>query len=326
MIERSRRLRQSDLLRRTVRETRLSAASLIYPIFLVEGENKKEAIPSMPGQYRFSLDRVGKVVKEHLEVGVSAFMLFGIPDHKDEEGSGAWQADGIVQRGIQSLRREFGRDIILYGDVCLCEYTSHGHCGLIQDGEVLNDETVARLAKVAVSQAEAGVDVIAPSDMMDGRIGAIRAALDEAGFEAVAIMSYAVKYASAFYGPFREAAGSTPAFGDRKSYQMDWHNRREAAKEAAQDLKEGADMIMVKPALAYGDIISDVKQSCHVPVAAYSVSGEYAMIKTAAQAGLVDEQTLICETAVAAYRAGADLYISYFAKEIAGAMAAGRIG
>ena len=325
MINRPRRLRTGDTLRKMVRETRMSKSSLIYPTFVVEGQDRKEEIPSMAGQYRYSVDRLMYLAEEMLAAGVDKLMLFGIPDHKDERGSGAWAEDGIVQRAMRALKQRFPQ-LYLIGDVCMCEYTSHGHCGILHGEYVDNDETVDLLARTALSQVEAGADMVAPSDMMDGRVAAIRAALDRAGHINTPIMSYAVKYASSFYGPFRDAADSAPAFGDRKSYQMDWHNSREAVKEALSDVAEGADLLMVKPAMAYGDIISRVKAATDLPLAAYSVSGEYCMVKTCGRLGYIDEQSVMCEMATAAYRAGADIYLTYFAKELAAAMDAGTPG
>lgn len=325
LANRPRRLRSNPLLRKMVRETRMDPASLVYPIFVVEGENKKEEIPSMPGQYRYSIDRMGEKLAELLDAGVTSVMFFGIPAQKDEFGSGAYAPDGIVQRALASAKREFP-SIYRVADLCMCEYTSHGHCGILCGQEVDNDKTLEYLAKIAVSQAQAGADMVAPSDMMDGRVSAIRKALDQNGFINTPVMAYSVKYASAFYGPFRDAAGSAPAFGDRRSYQMDYHNRREALKEAALDIEEGADIIMVKPAMAYADIIREVRTLVDVPVAAYSVSGEYAMIKAACAAGFLDEGQIVSEAAACAYRAGADIYISYFAKELAAYMKEGKPG
>ena len=325
MIHRPRRLRRSPVLRKMVRETRMDKSSLIYPIFVMEGTNIKQEIPTMPGQYRYSVDRLPEVLQETAAAGVSSVMFFGIPDHKDSCGSGAWAEDGIVQKAFRKAKAEVP-ELYLIGDVCMCEYTSHGHCGILDGDYVDNDKTLEYLAKIALSQVQAGADMVAPSDMMDGRVAAIRALLDENGYLETPIMSYAVKYASAFYGPFRDAAGSAPAFGDRKSYQMDYHNRREAVKEALLDVEEGADIIMVKPAMSYLDVVSEVKENTVLPVAAYSVSGEYAMIKAAGSLGYVDEASIICETAASAYRAGVDLYLTYFAKEIAGFMDEGRIG
>ena len=325
MIHRARRLRRSPVLRKMVRETRMDKSSLIYPMFVMEGSNIKQEIPTMPGQYRYSIDRLPYALEEVVKAGVGSVMFFGIPDHKDEKGSGAYAEDGIVQKAFREAKKQFP-DLYCIGDVCMCEYTSHGHCGILRGDYVDNDKTLEYLAKIALSQVQAGADMVAPSDMMDGRVAAIRALLDENGYLETPIMSYAVKYASAFYGPFRDAAGSAPAFGDRKSYQMDYHNRREAVKEALLDVEEGADIIMVKPAMSYLDVVSEVKENTVLPVAAYSVSGEYAMIKAAGSLGYVDEASIICEMAASAYRAGVDLYLTYFAKEIAGFMDEGRIG
>ncbi len=325
LIHRPRRLRNGEILRKMVRETRMDKSSLIYPTFVVEGENRKEEIPSMAGQYRYSIDQMLFKAEEMLEAGVNKFMLFGIPNHKDDCGSEAYAEHGIVQEAMRALKARFP-ELYLIGDVCMCEYTSHGHCGILHGHDVDNDETLTYIAKIALSQVEAGADMVAPSDMMDGRIAAIRALLDQNGHTNTPIMSYAVKYASSFYGPFRDAAESAPSFGDRKAYQMDWHNRREGLKEALSDVEEGADILMVKPAMAYGDIISDVKAATNVPLGAYSVSGEYSMVKTCGNLGYVDETAIMCEIATAAYRAGADIYLTYFAKELAKAMDEGRIG
>lgn len=325
MIVRPRRLRKNQTIRRMVRETRVDAASLIYPMFVIDGENIAEEIPAMPGQFRYSVDRMPYELERLQKAGVAQLMLFGIPEKKDEVGSQAYAADGIVQRALREAKRQFP-DLYYITDVCMCEYTSHGHCGLLHGDQVDNDSTLELLAKTALSHVQAGADMVAPSDMMDGRIRAIRTLLDQNGYEDTPIMSYAVKYASAFYGPFRDAAGSAPSFGDRKGYQMDPHNRREGMKEALLDLQEGADILMVKPALSYLDVLSDVKKATHVPVAAYSVSGEYSMVKAAAKAGFIDEDQIICEMAVSTYRAGADIYLTYFAKELAGFIREGRIG
>lgn len=325
MKVRPRRLRNNETLRRMVRETRMDSSSLIYPMFVCEGVNQKEEIPSMPGQYRYSIDRLLSAIEEVLDAGVGKVMLFGIPDVKDEVGSQAYSEDGIVQRAVREVKIRFPESYLIT-DVCMCEYTSHGHCGLLCGHDVDNDSTLDLLAGTALSHVEAGADMVAPSDMMDGRVGAIRKVLDGNGHTNIPIMSYAVKYASAFYGPFREAAGSAPAFGDRKSYQMDFHNKREGLKEVMLDTEEGADIIMVKPALAYLDVISEVRKSTLLPVAAYSVSGEYSMVKAAAGMGYIDEEKIICEMAVGTYRAGADIYLTYFAKELAGFMKEGRIG
>ena len=325
LIHRPRRLRGNQVLRKMVRETRVDKSSLVYPMFIIEGTNIKEEIPSMEGQYRYSVDRMEEKLAELCDAGVSAVKLFGIPAHKDEAGSGAYAQDGIVQKAFRKAK-EACPDLYLIGDVCMCEYTSHGHCGLLRGQEVDNDSTLELLAETALSQVQAGADMVAPSDMMDGRVAAIRQMLDQNGYNSTPIMSYAVKFASSFYGPFRDAAGSAPAFGDRKSYQMDFHNRREALKEAMMDVKEGADILMVKPAMAYGDLIRQVKDQTSLPLAAYSVSGEYSMVKAAAKAGFIDEERILCEMAVSAYRAGADIYITYFAKELAECMDKGMIG
>lgn len=325
LIQRPRRLRSSETLRKMVRETRMDKSSLICPLFVKEGTGIEEEIPSMEGQYRYSVDRLPYELERLEKAGVTKVMLFGIPDHKDELGSGAYNPDGIVQRALKEAKKRFP-DMYFITDVCMCEYTSHGHCGVLCGHDVNNDETLKLLARTALSYVEAGADMVAPSDMMDGRIRAIRETLDEAGHYMIPVMSYAVKYASAFYGPFRDAAGSAPAFGDRKSYQMDYHNRREGMKEALTDIEEGADIIMVKPAMSYLDMVSEISKAVNVPVAAYSVSGEYAMVKAASKMGWIDEEKIICEMAVSAYRAGAQIYITYFAKELAQFMDEGRIG
>lgn len=325
MNKRPRRLRTSAVLRKMVRETRMDKSSLIYPMFIKEGTGLREEIPTMPGQYRYSIDQMPYALEKLQEAGIGSVMFFGIPDHKDADGSGAYAEDGIVQKAFREAKKQFP-DLYCIGDVCMCEYTSHGHCGILRGGYVDNDKTLDYLARIALSQVQAGADMVAPSDMMDGRVGAIRSLLDAEGYLETPIMSYAVKYASAFYGPFRDAAGSAPAFGDRKSYQMDYHNSREAMKEALLDVEEGADIIMVKPAMSYLDIVARVKEEIRLPTAAYSVSGEYAMIKAAASLGYVDETAIICETAVSAYRAGVDLYLTYYAPEIAGFIDEGRIG
>ena len=322
---RPRRLRGSERLRRMVRETRMDKSSLIYPVFVTDGQGIREEIPSMEGQYRYSVDQLPYALEELLKAGVDKVMFFGIPDKKDEMGSQAYVEDGIVQRALEEAKRQFP-EMYRITDVCMCEYTSHGHCGILCGHEVDNDKTLELLARTALSHAEAGADMVAPSDMMDGRVLAIREKLDERGYSGIPIMSYAVKYASAFYGPFRDAAGSAPSFGDRKSYQMDPHNSREGVKEALLDVEEGADIIMVKPALAYQDMITRVHEVTELPVAAYSVSGEYAMVKAAARMGWIDEERIICEMAVGTYRAGAQIYLTYFAKELARFMDEGRIG
>lgn len=325
LIQRPRRLRGSEKLRKMVRETRMDKSSLIYPLFVKEGTGIEEEIPSMEGQYRYSVDRLPFELERLQNAGVNNIMLFGIPDHKDEVGSGAYDPNGIVQKALREAKKQFP-DMYYITDVCMCEYTSHGHCGVLCGHDVNNDATLELLAKTAVSHVEAGADMVAPSDMMDGRVRAIREALDENGHYEAPIMSYAVKYASAFYGPFRDAAGSAPSFGDRKSYQMDFHNRREGMKEALTDVEEGADIIMVKPAMSYLDMVSEVSKAVNVPVATYSVSGEYAMVKAAAKMGWIEEERIMCEMAVSAYRAGAQIYLTYYAKELAKCMDEGRIG
>lgn len=325
MTIRPRRLRSSETLRRMVRETRLSPSSLIYPLFVMDGKDKAEAIPSLPGKYRYTVDRMEEELSRLTEAGVSQVMLFGIPERKDEVGSQAYDPEGIVQRALRRAR-ELCPELYLITDVCMCEYTSHGHCGVLCGRDVDNDKTLELLARTALSHVEAGADMVAPSDMMDGRVAAIRKALDEAGRINTPIMSYSVKFASSFYGPFRDAAGSAPSFGDRKSYQMDYHNRREALKEALLDAEEGADILMVKPAMSYLDLVREVREATHLPLAVYSVSGEYAMVKAAADKGWIDEEKIFCEMAVSAFRAGADLYITYYAKELARFIQEGRIG
>lgn len=325
MLKRPRRLRGSEVLRKMVRETRMDKASLIYPMFVKEGSGIIEEIPTMPGQFRYSVDTQGEILSKLQDAGVKNVMFFGIPDHKDEVGSGAYDLEGIVQKALRQARKDFP-EMYLITDVCMCEYTSHGHCGVLCGHDVDNDRTLELLAKTALSHVEAGADMVAPSDMMDGRVRAIREMLDANGHYTAPIMSYAVKYASGFYGPFRDAAGSAPSFGDRKSYQMDFHNSREGIKEALMDVEEGADIIMVKPAMAYQDMITRVSEEVNVPVAAYSVSGEYAMVKAGASLGYIEEERIISEMAVGVYRAGADIYLTYFAPEIARLMDEGRIG
>ena len=325
MSIRPRRLRSGDSIRRLVRETRMSPDSLIYPIFVDETLSGVRPIASLPGQNHYGLDSVCQAVEECMDAGVGRCILFGLPAHKDPVGSSAWAADGVVQQAIRAIKEKYPRFYVIT-DVCMCEYTDHGHCGILCEHQVDNDRTLEVLAKTALSHASAGTDMVAPSDMMDGRVAAIREALDQAGFVNTPIMSYSAKYASAFYGPFRAAAGSAPAFGDRKGYQMDPHNRREALKECALDAQEGADILMVKPALAYLDVIRECADAFDLPMCAYSVSGEYAMIKAAAAAGLIDEYRVMCESAVAVYRAGADMLITYYAKELAQAMKKGDIG
>ena len=325
ITNRPRRLRATQGLRKMVRETRMDASSLIYPMFVTDGRERTEEIESLPGQYRYTVDRTDTKIESLLKAGVGSIMLFGIPAHKDELGTQAYAGDGIVQRAVRHIKERYP-EMFVITDVCLCEYTSHGHCGVVCGCDIDNDSTLELLQKVAVSQAQAGSDMVAPSDMMDGRVGAIREALDANGLSNTPIMSYAVKYASSFYGPFREAAGSAPLFGDRRSYQMDFHNRREGLKEALMDVDEGADIIMVKPAMCYLDMIREVSDATDIPVATYSVSGEYAMVKAAAAKGWIDEASRVCEMAVGAYRAGAQLYESYFAEELASYMKEGRIG
>ncbi len=325
LLYRPRRLRSSARLRKMVRETRMDKSSLIYPMFVTEGSNIKEEIPSMQGQYRWSVDRMEERLSQLVQAGVGGVMLFGIPEYKDEVGSQAYAEDGIVQKAFRKAK-SVCPEMYLIGDVCMCEYTSHGHCGVLCGHDVDNDKTLELLAKTALAQVQAGADMVAPSDMMDGRVGAIREMLDEHGFVNTPIMAYSAKFASAFYGPFRDAADSAPSFGDRKSYQMDFHNRREALKEVLLDVEEGADIVMIKPAMAYGDLIREAKDATDLPIAAYSVSGEYSMVKTTAGAGFLDEERIVCEMAACAYRAGADIYISYFAEELARYMDEGRIG
>ena len=322
---RTRRLRANSNIRNMVRETRISKDSLIYPMFFEEGENIFEEIESMPGQYRMSIDRCDSVIKELLESGVKSVILFGIPKHKDESGSEAYHDHGIVQEAIRYIKKKYP-EVYIIGDVCMCEYTSHGHCGILKGNDIDNDSTIKYLAKIALSQVEAGADMVAPSDMMDGRVIEIRKLLDANGYKNIPIMSYSAKYASAFYGPFRVAADSAPAFGDRKTYQMDVHNIREAIKEVYDDVAEGADIVMVKPAMSFLDVVAKVKEITDIPVAAYSVSGEYAMVKSAAKNGFIDEEKIMCEMAVSAFRAGADIYITYYAKELAKCIDKGVIG
>ncbi|MEW6571692.1 MAG: porphobilinogen synthase [Nitrospirota bacterium] len=315
-VHRPRRLRKNDRIRRMVRETSLSPDNFIYPLFATFGKSLKKEILPMPGCYQESINEIVKSAKEVHTLGIPSVILFGIPESKDETGSSAFDEHGVVQNAIHAIK-DAVPELFVITDVCLCEYTSHGHCGMVKDDDVQNDPTLELLAKEAVSHARAGADMVAPSDMMDGRVQAIRLALDEEGFPELPIMSYAAKYASAFYGPFREAAESTPQFGDRRSYQMDPANRREALKEMALDIEEGADIVMVKPALAYLDIISDVKGSFDVPVAAYNVSGEYSLVKAAGRLGWIDEERIMMEILTCIKRAGADLILTYFAKEAA---------
>ncbi len=324
MLQRPRRLRNTENLRQMTRETRLSSKSLIYPLFVTENKGVEE-ISSMPGQFRYSIDALPKALEQVAKAGVNSVMLFGIPSEKDALGFGAYAEDGVVQKALRVAKREVP-ELFYITDVCLCEYTSHGHCGVLKGEEILNDETLSYLAKTALSHAQAGSDMVAPSDMMDGRVLAIRESLDANGYQNLPILSYAVKYASSFYGPFREAAGSAPAFGDRRGYQMDYHNKKEGIKEALLDVEEGADLVMVKPALSYLDVISEVSKQVHLPLAAYSVSGEYAMIKAAAEKGYIDEESMICETTVSIFRAGCDVLLTYYAPEIAKLIKDGRIG
>lgn len=325
MIRRPRRLRATESLRALVRETRISKDALVYPMFVRAGENVVEDIPSLDGQKRCSPDRLPFLLEEPVKAGVRSILLFGLPANKDECGSSAWDEDGPVQKAVMEAKRFFP-EINVITDVCLCEYTSHGHCGVVKDKRVQNDETLPLLCRTALSYARAGADVVAPSDMMDGRVGAIRSALDRERFEQIAVMSYAVKYASAFYGPFRDAADSAPAFGDRKEYQMDPHNAREAILEAELDIGEGADMLIVKPAMPCLDIVHRLSSSFLPPVAAYSVSGEYAMIRAAASRGLLDEARAVCEAAAGVFRAGAGILISYYAPQLARWINEGRLG
>ncbi|MEX0800019.1 MAG: porphobilinogen synthase [Dehalococcoidia bacterium] len=313
---RLRRLRRSDALRRLVRETRLSPESFVYPLFVTHGQGVRREIASMPGQYHLSLDQLPAEAEELRSLGIPAVLLFGLPASKDDAGAEAYDSDGITQRAVRTLKQA-APDLAVITDVCLCEYTSHGHCGIVVDGEVDNDETLPLLARTAVSQAQAGADIVAPSDMMDGRVAAIRSALDEAGFASTPIMAYAAKQASAFYGPFRVAAGSAPQFGDRRAYQMDPANAREAMREIEADIAEGADIVMVKPALPNLDLIARARERFDLPLAAYNVSGEYAMLKAAAAAGYLDERLAVLEVLTAIRRAGADIVITYHAKEAA---------
>jgi len=313
---RLRRLRRTEALRALVRETKVDVGDLIYPLFVVEGKRLKQKVASMPGIHRYSPDLLPKEVEAIAKLGIPAVILFGIPQKKDEEASSAYDPKGVIQQATRAIKR-ITPELLVVTDVCLCEYTSHGHCGLVLDGQVDNDKTLELLARTALSHAQSGVDMVAPSDMMDGRVKAIRQALDENGFTDTPILSYAAKYASAFYGPFRDAAESAPQFGDRRSYQMDPPNWREALREVEQDIAEGADMVMVKPALPYLDIIRKVRDTFNHPLAAYSVSGEYAMVKAAAKQGWLDEQKVVMEILTAIKRAGADIIITYYAKEAA---------
>ncbi|MDM7274122.1 porphobilinogen synthase [Sulfurihydrogenibium azorense] len=315
-INRYRRLRKNENIRRLVRETTLSVDDLIYPIFIEDGQNIKKEIPSMPGIYRWSLDRINEELDEVVSLGIPAVLLFGIPSYKDEVGSDTWNDEGIIQRAIKHIKKNYP-NLYVITDVCFCEYTSHGHCGVLHNHDVDNDLTLENTRKQVISHAKAGADMVAPSGMMDGVVKTIREALDSAGFYDIPIMAYSAKYASSYYGPFREAADSTPAFGDRRTYQMDSANRLEALREVALDIEEGADIVMVKPALAYLDIIRDIKNNFNIPLAAYNVSGEYSMIKAAGKLGWIDEKKVMMETLTSIKRAGSDIIITYFAKEVA---------
>jgi len=315
-FKRHRRLRTSSAMRSLVRENHIKVDDFIYPLFIIEGENIKNEVPSMPGVFQISLDYVKEEMEELQTLGIKAVLLFGVPNEKDEQGTGAFVENGIVQEATRLIKQEMP-EMLVVADTCLCEYTTHGHCGVVHNHDVDNDESLKLLAKTAVSQAEAGADIIAPSNMMDGFVTVTRQALDEAGHQNIPIMSYAVKYASAFFGPFREAADSAPQFGDRKTYQMDPSNRREALREAETDIEEGADFLIVKPAMSFLDIVRDVRNEFNAPVVAYNVSGEYSMVKAAAQNGWVDERELVLEKLTAMKRSGADLIISYFAKDVA---------
>jgi porphobilinogen synthase len=319
LTRRLRRLRSSPAMRALVRETRLSPDMFVLPLFVCEGEGVRREVPSMPGVFNLSVDEAVRETSAAKADGINAVLLFGLPDHKDDVGSASADPDAPVQSAVRAIKRAVP-DVLVITDVCLCEYTDHGHCGIVIDNEIVNDPTVDLLVKAAVSHAAAGADIVAPSDMMDGRVGAIREALDDRGFENVAIMSYAAKYCSAFYGPFRDAAGSAPKFGDRRSHQMDPANAEEALREVEQDIEEGADIVMVKPALPYLDIITRVKEAFGYPTAAYHVSGEYAMLKAAAQNGWIDEPRAMLETLTAIRRAGADIIITYYAREAARAL------
>lgn len=315
-MKRFRRLRASENLRSMVRETRISKSDLIYPVFVVEGENIKNPVESMPNVYQYSLDRMDEILNEVEKSGISGILIFGVPKHKDEYATEAYNDNGITQQAVRYIKKNYP-SLIIIADVCLCEYTSHGHCGVVCGEKILNDETLPLLSKMAVSLAKAGADIIAPSDMMDGRVSAIRNALDENGFIDTPILSYSAKFASAYYSPFRDAAESAPEFGDRKTYQMDHANGREALREIADDISEGADMVMVKPALAYLDIIKSAREKFDLPLVAYNVSGEYAMVKAAAQNGWIDEKKIVSENMIAIKRAGADIIITYHALDVA---------
>ena len=316
LVKRPRRLRMNSILREMIRETSLDVGDLIYPLFVVPGDNIKEEIDSMPGIYHFSIDLLVEEVKEVRDLGIPAILLFGVPSYKDELGSEAYSEEGIVQKAVREIKEKVP-EIVVITDVCMCGYTIHGHCGIVENGQVVNDKTVDYIAKIALSHVEAGADIVAPSDMMDGRVAAIRKLLDSKGFVNTPIMAYSAKYASSFYGPFREAANSFPQFGDRKSYQMDYGNSNEALREIALDIEEGADIVMVKPALSYLDIIRRVKDNFNIPIAAYNVSGEYSMVKAAAKMGWIDEKSVVLEILTSIKRAGADIVITYFAKDVA---------
>ena len=322
-LYRPRRLRESPLVRKMVRETTLKTDDLVYPLFTLHGRGVREPIASMPGQFRLSIDELLKECKDAASMGIPAVLLFGIPQEKDARGSEAYAEDGIIQQAVRAVKETIP-DLLVITDVCLCEYTSHGHCGVVEDGRVRNDPTLELISRTALSHVEAGADMVAPSDMMDGRVAAIREVLDESGYQEAPIMAYSAKYASAFYGPFRDAAGSAPQFGDRRAYQMDPANAVEAMREVALDVDEGADIVMIKPALAYLDIISRVKTEFGLPVAAYSVSGEYAMIRAAGQLGWIDEERVMVEALTGIRRAGADIIITYFAKDLARLIEQGR--
>ena len=315
-MDRTRRLRNNAVLRDMVRENHVRVDELIYPLFVMEGENIVEPVDSMPGICQYSLDRMHEELDRVKEAGIPAILIFGIPAHKDEVGSGAYDEHGIVQEAIRQIKKDYP-DLVVIADVCLCEYTSQGHCGLVKDGEILNDETLPLLAASAVSYAKAGADIVAPSDMMDKRVGAIRQALDEAGFTYTPIMAYSAKFASGYYGPFRDAAHSAPGFGDRKTYQMDPANGKEAMREVEEDIAEGADLIIAKPAMAYMDIIKDISTNFNIPIVAYNVSGEYAMVKAAAANGWIDEKKIVMENMIGMKRAGAKMIITYHALDVA---------
>ena len=315
-MERTRRLRQTAVMRSMVRENHIRVEELIYPLFVIDGKDIAEPVLSMPGICQYSVDRMKEELDRVVLAGIPAILIFGIPDHKDEVGSGAYDENGIVQRAIRQIKKDYP-DLIVIADVCLCEYTSHGHCGLIKDGIILNDETLPLLCAAAVSYARAGADIVAPSDMMDKRVGAIREALDKEGFTYTPVMAYSAKFASGYYGPFRDAAHSAPGFGDRKTYQMDPANGREAMREVEEDIAEGADMIIAKPAMAYLDIIKEIRRKFNIPIVAYNVSGEYAMVKAAAEKGWIDEKKIVMENLIGMKRAGADMIITYHALEVA---------